>query len=90
MTSLTAYALPQLQQLPLTMPQDGSISIDLKMGTPVFRASTAVQERISFLLHKNKTTGLNTSENDELDNYEEIDDYLSHLNRVVRNLQTAN
>ncbi len=90
MTNLTAYTLPQLQRLPLTMPQDGSISINLERGTPIFRASTAVQERITFLLQKNKTTGLTAPENEELDSYEEVDDYLSYLNRIVRNLQTAN
>ena len=61
----------------------------MEMGAPVFRASTAVQERIEFLLHKNKTTGLAASENEELDNYEAIDDYLSYLNRIVRDLQVT-
>lgn len=90
MTNLTAYTLPQLQRLPITMPQDGSISMGLEMGTPVFRASTVVQNRIEFLLHKNKTAGLVASENEELDSYEEINDYLSYLNRITRNLQMTN
>lgn len=89
MTTLTTYALPQLHRLPITMPQDGSISMGLEMGAPVFRASTVVQERIEFLLHKNKTTGLAASEDEELDSYEAIDDYLSYLNRIVRDLQAA-
>jgi len=37
-------------------------------------------------LSKQKTSQLNTEEDKELDCYEEIDDYLSFLNRVVRNL----
>ncbi len=54
---------------------------------PVFRALTAVRERISFLLHKNRATGLNASEKDELDNYEEIDDFFSYINRIIANLR---
>ena len=52
---------------------------------PVFRASTAVQERITFLLQKNKTTKLTASEKRELDEYEEADDYFSYLNRIIAN-----
>jgi hypothetical protein len=82
----TPYPLPRLQNLPTTMPNDGAISINLEEGSPVFRASTVVQERIQTLLLKQRMDSLSPTEIEELDQYEEIDDYLSHLNRIVRNL----
>ena len=83
---LEVSALPKLNQLPVTLPNDGSISMLLEEGVPVFRASTFVQTRIQQLLEQQQTRPLTAVEEEELDRYEEIDDYLSHLNRVVRNL----
>jgi len=83
---IQTYPLPKLQKLPVTMPEDGSISIMLEEGVPIFRASNRVIERIHNLLDKQRKEGLSSSENEELDRYAEIDDYLSHLNRVVRNV----
>ncbi|MCI0397256.1 MAG: hypothetical protein L0332_33910 [Chloroflexi bacterium] len=90
MTRAGTCAFPHLEQLPESMPRDGAISITLEEGVPVFRASTAVLARIEALLRKQRTTGLAAKEEEELDRYEEIDDYLSHLNRVVRNLLQTN
>lgn len=58
----------------------------LEQGVPTFRVSAAVAERIAQLLEHEREGGLSQSEADELDRYEEIDDYLSYLNRVFRNL----
>lgn len=80
------YPLPNLKKLPKSMPNDGAISMALEEGVPVFRASTQVQERIQALLSHQQEDQLTSEEVEELDRYEEIDDYLSHLNRVVRNL----
>jgi len=80
------YYLPKLQKLPVSMPKDGAISITLEEGTPIFRASTTVQKRIHALLEKQQAGNLTRVEGDELDRYEEIDDYLSHLNRAIRNM----
>jgi len=85
----TPYSLPRLRRLPTSLPGDGAISIRLEEGAPIFRASTAVQARIQVLLQKQQTDSLSPAENEELDRYEEIDDYLSHLNRMVRNLLQA-
>lgn len=52
----------------------------------LFRASSVVQTRIETLLFKQESTQLNSEEEQELDALEEIDDYLSFLNRIVRNL----
>jgi hypothetical protein len=34
-----------------------------------YKASTKAQERINFLIEKNKTTGLNIDENEEMERY---------------------
>jgi len=80
------YPLPKLHRLPEALPLDGAVQLDLHEGLPVLRASSAIQERIASLLHKQQTAELTSEELDELDQYEEMDDYLSFLNRVVRNL----
>ncbi len=80
------YPLPRLNALPKSLPIEGAISLTLEQGSPVFRASTAVQKRIHTLLDKQQNQSLTPAEQVELDRYEEIDDYLSHLNRVVRNM----
>lgn len=82
----TIQTLPKLRKLPSTMPDDGAVNIALEEGVPIFRASTQVQQRIQELLEKQRSEGLTEREEDELEQYAEIDDYLSHLNRLVRNL----
>lgn len=81
--------LPKLKELPISLPADGAISIVLVQGVPIFRASAAVVSRVQQLVENEQESALSPSEADELTRYEEIDDYLSHLNRVVRNLQSA-
>ena len=81
--------LPKLTELPVSLPTDGAISIVLVQGVPVFQASAAVVDRVERLLEKEQDASLSKAEADELARYEEIDDYLGYLNRVVRNLQSA-
>ena len=78
--------LPKLQNLPNNLPIEGAIRIELLEGIPLFRASSTVQERIETLLEKQQNSLLNSEEEQELDLYEEIDDYLSFINRTIRNL----
>ncbi|MEG4943146.1 hypothetical protein [Microcoleus sp. F4-D5] len=78
--------LPKLENLRDTLPIEGAVRIELVEGIPIFRASTAVKNRIQELLDKQQTFPLNTEEEQELNLYEEIDDYLSFVNRTVRNL----
>jgi hypothetical protein len=78
--------LPKLKNLPEGFATEGSLKIELEEGVPIFRASSAVQSRIQDLLAKQQDTVLNSDEEQELDCYEEIDDYLSFVNRTVRNL----
>ena len=86
MSSHPIYPLPHLHHLPASLPLDGAVRLELQNGLPVLRASIALQRRIMSLLRKQQETALSPEETDELDRYEEIDDYLSFLNRIVRNL----
>ena len=78
--------LPKLENLRDTLPIEGAVRIELVEGIPIFKASTAVKNRIQELLDKQETLPLNPEEEQELNLYEEIDDYLSFVNRTVRNL----
>ena len=80
-----SQAFPRLQQLPTTLPAEGAVRIDIEEGVLVFRASTVVRTRIEALLAKQRRSGLSTEENEELDRYEEVDDYLNFVNRLIRN-----
>jgi len=85
MSIAPSQTFPRLQRLPTTLPAEGAVRIEIEEGVPVFRASTAVQTRIEALLAKQRRSGLSPEENEELDRYEEVDDYLSFVNRLVRN-----
>ena len=78
--------LPKLENLHNTLPIEGAVRVKLVEGIPIFKASTAVKNRIQELLDKQQTLPLNPEEEQELNLYEEIDDYLSFVNRTVRNL----
>lgn len=78
--------LPKLKNLPEGFSTEGALRIELEEDVPIFRASSVVQSRIQDLLAKQQDTILNSDEEQELDCYEEIDDYLSFVNRTVRNL----
>lgn len=78
--------LPKLNHLPATLSTEGAVRLELEEGMPIFRASEAVQTRIEMLLAKHKAVSLSETEAQELDAYEEVDDYLSFVNRTVRNL----
>ena len=69
-----------------SFPTDGTLNIELIEGIPIIRASSKVQKRIEDLIAKQKKCELSQKENVELDKYEEIDGYLSLLNRINRNL----
>lgn len=84
------FTPPILDALTKKTPLDASIGIDFSEGVLVLRASRAVQSRIEKLLDKQSDSGLSASEEAELDAYEEMDDYLSFLNRISRNVQESN
>lgn len=80
------YPIPKLASLPGSMPPEGAVRIELVEGVPLFRASKVVQDRVERLLSKQQKAKLSAEEARELDLYEEVDDYLSFLNRLARNL----
>ena len=83
---MTIALLPKLRSFPESLPLDGAIGIEFVEGVPIFRASSVVQTRLEMLLAKQQDDTLSPAEVEELDCYEEIDDYLSFVNRTVRNM----
>ncbi len=79
--------MPTLHGLPITLPRDGAVQLEFEQGVLIFRVSQAVQDRIEALLGKQSTAELSQAEAEELEQYEEIDDYLSFSNRLLRNLK---
>ncbi|HRH41537.1 MAG TPA: hypothetical protein PKY82_07840 [Pyrinomonadaceae bacterium] len=65
--------------------KENSVRLEIEQGVVIFRASKEMQTRIEHLLEKNKSDSLTKNEEIELSAYEEIDDYLSHVNRLIRN-----
>ena len=82
--------VPKLYGLPVSLPRDSAVEIEVEESILVFRVSKIAQENIESLLDKQKASKLTDSEETELDRYEEIDDYLSFLNRLTRNLAEKN
>jgi hypothetical protein len=74
-----------MRQLPHRLPLEAAIRIELQEGVPIMRAARTVQRRIEKLLTKQQTSGLTDQEIAELDRYEDLDDYLSFINRLIRN-----
>ena len=89
MNETTIYPLPKLQSLPASLPLEKAVRIEIEEGLPVFKASHLIQVRIEKLLLKQSSSRLKVEEETELDRYEEMDDYLSFVNRVVRNLMQS-
>ena len=83
--NLPAVSL-SIPTMPITLPSDATVQIRVIEGIPVMKATQAVQTRINLLIDMERVATLSTSERNELDSYEQLDDYLSFMNRVVRNL----
>ena len=83
---MTISPLPKLRSFPQNLPLEGAVRIELVEGILVFRSTTIVQTRIESLLAKQQDETLSLAEEGELNSYEEIDDYLSFVNRLVRNM----
>lgn len=90
MSSIAPPVMPKLHRLPAALPLEGAVRIELQQGVPFFKASQAVQERIETLLRQQQTAALTAAEEEELDRYEEMDDYLSFVNRTIRNFYPTN
>jgi hypothetical protein len=79
-------SVPVFTNLPVSLPRERAIERELEEGVLVFRTSSAVQEHIETLVEKERNSQLTSDEARELEQYEEIDDYISFLNRMTRNL----
>ena len=86
MTTTLKQPIPTLNDLPAALRREGAINLEVEQGVIILRASKAVQDRIESLLHKQQTAKLTRAEKKELKQYEQIDDYLSLLNRLSRNV----
>ncbi len=86
MTLTLVQPVPQIGKLPNSLPREGAVNLELEEGVLVLRVSQATQERIEELLDKQSVAPLSEAEETELDQYENIDDYLSFINRLTRNL----
>jgi hypothetical protein len=76
----------KLSHLLINLPLDYAVRIEFVEGVPIFRALTKVIERIETLYARSYESSLTTDEENELDGYEELDDYLSLVNRIIRNI----
>ncbi len=74
-----------LQVLMNTLPIENGASLDLYEGVPVFRAPRPLVTRAHELLEEKQTRKLSPHEEQELDRFEGLDDFLSLVNRLVRN-----
>jgi hypothetical protein len=83
---MTITIPPKIHQISTKLPREGIIKIDIEEGIPILRSVDTIQERIEFFLSQQITKKLTIEEEQELNFYEEIDDYLSFLNRLTRNL----
>ena len=82
---MTTSLITPITTLPKNIPLDGVIAIALQDGVMIFRASQNIQERIENLLDKRAETPLTEIEEQELNDFAAIDDYLSFVNRMIRN-----
>lgn len=82
---MNTSTIAPITTLPKNLPLDGAIAITLQDGVIIFRASQNIQDRIENLLDKRAETPLTETEKQELDDFEAIDDYLSFVNRMIRN-----
>jgi hypothetical protein len=82
---IMAAAPPYLATLAKALPLEDAVRLELREGVPVFRAQPRIQERIEELLEKQPASSLTESEERELLQYEELDEFLSLVNRLVRN-----
>ena len=82
---MTISPSPNLRSLPQNLPLERAVRMELVEGVPIFRDTSIVQTRIEALIVDRQDRVLSPAEEDELDCYEEVDDYLSFVNRMVRN-----
>jgi hypothetical protein len=73
----------KLERLPKTLPTEGAVRVELAQGVLVFRASRFFLERIEILTAKRDVAELSSEELQELQDYEELNNYLSWVNQAI-------
>ena len=73
----------KLERLPKTLPREGAVRVELAQGVLVFRASRFFLERIGILTAKRNVAELTSEELQELQDYEELNNYLSWVNQTI-------
>ena len=81
---MTTYLLLNLHRLPNSLSIEGSIGIELVKGLLVFRISTKIQEPIETLIAQKTESALTSEEETELDQYQQLVDYLNLVNETMR------
>ncbi|MBD0393152.1 MAG: hypothetical protein ICV52_04560 [Microcoleus sp. C1-bin4] len=81
---MTSNWVLNLHRLPNSLPSEGSIGIELVKGLLVFRISTKIQERIETLIAQKTESALTSEEETELDEYQQLVDYLNLVNETMR------
>jgi len=76
--------LLNLHRLPNSLPTEGSIAIELVKGVLVFPISTKIQERIETLIAQKTESALTSEEATELDQYQQLVDYLNLVNETIK------
>jgi len=76
--------LLNLHRLPNSLPSEGSIRIELVKRILVFRISTKIQERIETLIAQKTESALTTEEATELEQYQQLVDYLNLVNETIK------
>lgn len=80
-----AERMSELQTLIAALPLEHGARLDLSDGVPIFRAPHEMQARIEDLLLAQQEGPLGEEEKQELERYESLDDFLSLVNRLIRN-----
>jgi hypothetical protein len=81
---MTTNLLLNLHRLPNSLPSEGSIGIELVKGVLVFRISTKIQEPIETLTAQKTESALTSEEARELDQYQQLVDYLNLVNETIK------
>jgi len=81
---MTTNLFLNLHRLPNSLSLEGSIGIELAKGVLVFRISTKIQERIETLIAQKTESALTSEEATELEQYQELVDYLNLVNETMR------
>ena len=81
---MTTNLLLNLHRLPNSLSIEGSIGIDLVKGLLVFHISTKIQDRIETLIAQKTESALTSEEETELDQYQQLVDYLNLVNETIK------